>query len=71
MCHSQNFDKIGSFLKPVSNIFILGNLIVGWGRELLTRGLVFSIKSIELSNLLGEVLLVRGVGFIKIRVGVF
>ena len=33
-CHmppSQNFDKIDSFLMPVLNIFILGNLIVGWG----------------------------------------
>ena len=29
--HSQNFDKIDSFLKPVLNICILGNLIVGWG----------------------------------------
>ena len=30
MRHSQNFDKIDSFLKPVLNIFILGNYIVGW-----------------------------------------
>ena len=30
---SQNFDKIDSFLKPVLNICILGNLIVGWGGE--------------------------------------
>ena len=31
LCHSQNFDKIDSFLKPTLNICILGNLIVGWG----------------------------------------
>ena len=30
MRHSQNFDKTGSFLKPVLNIFILGNIIVAW-----------------------------------------
>ena len=32
-CHmrqSQNFGKIDIFLKPVLNIYILGNLIVGW-----------------------------------------
>ena len=33
-CHvrqSQNFDKIDSFLKPVLNIFIVGNIFVEWG----------------------------------------
>ena len=30
--HSQNFDKIDSFLKSFLNIFIFRNLIVGWGR---------------------------------------
>ena len=29
MRHSQNFDKIDSLLKPVLNIYVLGNLIVG------------------------------------------
>ena len=29
--HSQNFEKIDSFLKSVLNICILGDLIVGWG----------------------------------------
>ena len=29
MLHFQNFDRINSFLKPVLNILILGNLIVG------------------------------------------
>ena len=28
-------DKIDSFLKPVLNIFILGNLTVGWGKGLI------------------------------------
>ena len=31
MHHSQIFDKIDSFLKTVSNIFILRNLILEWG----------------------------------------
>ena len=31
MRHSQNVHKIDSFLKPVLNIFILRNLIVGRG----------------------------------------
>ena len=35
MCHSHNFDKIDSFLKPVLNIFIFGNLIVEWGEEVI------------------------------------
>ena len=40
-CHlhrSQNFDKIDSFLKPVLNICILGNLIVGWGGWVIKEG---------------------------------
>ena len=28
--HSQSFDKIDSFVKPVLNILILCNLIEGW-----------------------------------------
>ena len=36
--HSQNFDKIDSFLKPVFNICILGNLIVGWGGWVIKEG---------------------------------
>ena len=31
MHHFQSFDKIDIFLKPVLNILILCNLIVGWG----------------------------------------
>ena len=38
MRHSKNFDKIDSFLKPVLNIFILGNLIVGWGEGVIKEG---------------------------------
>ena len=36
--HFQNFDKIGSFLKPVLNILVLGNLIVGWGERVIKEG---------------------------------
>ena len=39
MRHFQNSDRIYSFLKPVFNVFILGNLIVRWN-----EGLVFCIK---------------------------
>ena len=38
MRHFQNFDKIDSFLKPILNIFILGNLIVGWGEGAIKEG---------------------------------
>ena len=36
--HSQSFDKIDSFLKPVLNILILCNLIVGWGEGVIKEG---------------------------------
>ena len=54
--HSQNFDKIYSFLKPDLDIFILHNFILWWGRGLLKKGLVFCIRSIDL----GKILIVRG-----------
>ena len=40
MCHNDanNFDKIGTFLKPVSNILILCKLIVGWGEGVIKEG---------------------------------
>ena len=38
MLYFQNFDKIDSFLKPVLNIFILVNLIVGWGEGFIKKG---------------------------------
>ena len=57
MRHSQIFDKIDR------NIFVLRNLILGWGRlvrlaraRLVKARLVFSIKSIDL----GELLIVEG-----------
>ena len=60
------FRKTKSFLKPVLNIFILGNLIARWVRGLLKKGLVFCIKSLDLRG----VLIVGGEGFIKVRVGI-
>ena len=56
MRRSQIFDLLSSFRKLVVNIFILRNLIVGWGRELLRRGIVLCIRSIDLE----EVLIARG-----------
>ena len=56
MRRSQIFDLLSSFPKLVVNIFILRNLIVGWGRELLRRGIVLCIRSIDLE----EVLIARG-----------
>ena len=38
MLHFQNFDEIYNFLKPVLNIFILGNLVVGWGEGGIKEG---------------------------------
>ena len=36
--HSQNFDKIDSFLKPVLNICILSNVIAGWRGWVINKG---------------------------------
>ena len=47
----QNFNKIKSFLKPALNI-VLRTVIAGWGRGLLNRWLVFSIKYIDLGEVL-------------------
>ena len=38
MYHSQNFNKIDSFLKSVLNICIFGDLIVGWGEQVIEEG---------------------------------
>ena len=38
MRHSQSFDKVDSFLKPVLKILILCNLIVGWGEGVIKEG---------------------------------
>ena len=56
MRHSQNFDRIDGFLKPDFDIFIFRNLIVGWGRWLLKKGLLFCIRSVDS----GEMVIVRG-----------
>ena len=66
MPHSQNFDKIDSFLKSFLNMCVLGNLIVGWGERVIKTGLVFCIKSIDLV----EALIFGGVIFIKVTVGI-
>ena len=50
MLYSQVFNKINSFLKPVLDIFIFRNFIVGWGMWLLRKELVFYIKSIDLTH---------------------
>ena len=55
MRHSQNLNRIDSFLKLDLGIFILYNLIVGWGSGFLKKGLVFWIRPIDL----GEMLIVR------------
>ena len=38
MHHSQSFDKIDTFLKPVLNILILFSLIVGWSEGVIKEG---------------------------------
>ena len=48
MSHSKNFDKIYSFLKLALNIFILRKYL----QELLKRGLLLCIKSIDLGDVL-------------------
>ena len=69
MLHFQNFDKIDSFLKPVLNILILVLLIVGWGEGFIKKGA--SILH-QIHRFRGRgMLIVRGVGFIKIKVGIF
>ena len=37
MRHSQNFNKIDSFLKPVLNIIVLRNVIAGWGERVVIK----------------------------------
>ena len=52
MHHSQNFDKINTFLKPVLNIFIFYILRVQLRRGLSKRELLFCIKSIDTGDVL-------------------
>ena len=66
MRHFQNFDKIVNFPKPVLNIFILGNLIVGWGEGIIKEGAGILHQIYRFKG----VLIVAGVGFIKLRVGI-
>ena len=42
---TQRFDKIDSFLKPVLNILIVCNLILGWGEEVIKErtGILYQI----------------------------
>ena len=66
MRHFKNFDKIDSFLKPVLNILILDSLIVGWGEGVIKEeaGILHQIYSLK------GVLIVWGIWFIKVRVGI-
>ena len=52
MRHSKSFDKIDSFLKPVLNILILCNLIVGWGEGVIKEETLFCVESIDLEEVL-------------------
>ena len=56
--HSQNFDKIDSFLKHVLGICILGNLILGWGEWFIKEGVGivnFFCKRLQLGCLTGSI----------------
>ena len=66
MRHFKNFDKIDSFLKPVLNILILDSLIVGWDEGVIKEeaGILHQIYSPK------GVLIVWGIWFIKVRVGI-
>ena len=66
MRHSKNFGKINSFLKPVLNIGILGNLIVGRGEWVIKEAAGFLHRIYRFSGGVN----IWGVGFIKVRVGV-
>ena len=67
MRHLKSFDKIDSFLKSVLNIFILVNLIVGWGEGVIKEraGLLHQICRFR-----GGVNNLGGVGFIKVKVDI-
>ena len=67
MRHSQNFDKVDSFLKSVLKMCILGNLIVGWGEWVVNNGTGILHQIYRFS---GGVIIFGGVGFIKVRVSI-
>ena len=52
MCYFQNFDKIHGFLKPVLNILILGNLIIGWDEGVIKEGTGVLHQTYRLKGLL-------------------
>ena len=66
LLHFPNFDKINSLLKLVLNIFILDNLKVGWVDGVLKEGagILYQIYRFK------GVLIVGGVVFIKVNVGI-
>ena len=66
MRHFQNFDKIHSFLKPVLNILVLGNLTVEWGEGVIKEGAGILHQIYRLKR----VLIVWGIWFIRVRVGI-
>ena len=66
MRHFQNFCKIDSFLKPVLNILIIGNLIVGWGEGIIKNG----AGILHQINRFKGVLIVARKQFMKVKVGV-
>ena len=68
MRHSQNFNKIDSFLKPALNILILYNLIVRWFEGIIKEGadILHQIHGFR-----GDVNSWGEVRFIKVRVGVY
>ena len=63
MRHLQNFTKIDSFLKP---ILIILNLNVGWGEGVIKEeeGILHQIYRFK------GVLMVGGIWFIKVRIGI-
>ena len=67
MRHSQNFNKVNSFLKSVLKMCILGNLIVGWGEWVINNGTGILHQIYRFS---GGVIIFGGVGFIKVRVSI-
>ena len=66
MRHSQNFDKIDSFLKPVLNIRVLTNLIVGRVEWVIKEGAGILHQGYRFSGGVN----IWAVGFIKVRVGI-
>ena len=66
MRHSQNVDKTDSFLKPVLNICVLGSFIVGWGEWVNKEGAGILHQIYRFRGGVN----IRGIGFIKVRVGI-